>query len=155
MADSALYKATLSRAMALCSRHEYCVLEIRNKLILWGIENDDIERIVSTLIKENFINEVRYAEAFTKDKFKYNKWGKVKIAAHLKSKSLPGKLISQALESIDDELYVQALKEIIHSHRRTVKAKNQFDLKGKLFRFGLSRGFESSLLYEILNTPEE
>jgi hypothetical protein len=40
------------------------------------------------------------------------------------------------------------------AHRKTVKAKNQFDLKGKLMRFGQSRGYESSLLYEIINESE-
>ena len=41
--------------------------------------------------------------------------------------------------------------EIMKAYRKTVKAKNQYDLKGKLMRFGLSRGFESNLLYDILN----
>ncbi len=51
-----------------------------SKLSLWGIENDDAEKIIEILIKENFINEARFAAAFVRDKFKYNKWGKIKIA---------------------------------------------------------------------------
>jgi len=39
-------------------------------------------------------------------------------------------------------------------HRKSIKAKNQFDLRGKLLRYGLSKGFESSLLYDILNDME-
>ncbi len=155
MADSTFYKSALSRAMALCSRREYCTADIRTKLLAWGAGENDTERILGTLIKENFLNEARYTEAFVKDKFTGNKWGKVKIAAHLKSKSIPGDLIRHALESIDDELYIRTLREIIHSHRKSVKAKNLFDLKGKLLRFGLSRGFESHLLYDLLNSTDE
>ena len=33
----------------------------------------------------------------------------------------------------------------------TIRAKNQYDLKGKLHRYGLSKGYENHLLYEILN----
>jgi len=49
---------------------------------------------------------------------------------------------------------MDALKEMIATQRRKVKAKNQYELKGKLLRFGLSRGFESHLLYDLLNDAE-
>jgi regulatory protein len=151
MADSELYKAVLRKTMDLCSRREQCVLDIREKTEAWGAGASETERIISTLIAENFINEERYAAAFVKDKFNYNKWGRIKIAGHLRVKQIPGEIIKQALGSIDNELYVSTLKVMIENHRRSVKAKNKYDLKAKLLRFGLSRGFESSLLYEILN----
>ena len=151
MAENALYKTALTKAMTLCSHREYCTEDIRIKLRSWGVTEEDTEKIIVALIKENFINEARYSEAFVKDKFRYNKWGRVKIAAHLKAKSIPGEMIRSALDTIDDEFYRNTLKELIASHRKSVKAKNQYDLKGKLLRYGLSKGFESSLLYDILN----
>jgi len=155
MAEQTLYKTALSKAMAICSRREYCSGDIRSKIDSWGVRKKDAERIISTLVRENFINESRYAEAFVKDKFHYNKWGRVKIAAHLKAKKISGDLVRKALESIDDELYLRTMREIVLSHRRSVRAKNQFEMKGKLLRYGLSKGFESSLLYELLNSPED
>jgi regulatory protein len=151
MAEKALYKIALAKASAQCSRRELSCEDIRVKLSLWGVEQDDAEKIIKTLIRENFINESRYAEAFVKDKFKYNKWGKVKISAHLGAKKIPPDIIRNALESIDNEHYTRIVRGIIESHRKTVKAKNQYDLKSKLLRYGLSKGFESSLLYDILN----
>jgi regulatory protein len=151
MSEKALFEIAIKKAMAQCSRREFCSDDIRNKLLLWGIENNDAERIIGILINENFINESRYATAFVKDKFKYNKWGRVKIAAHLKVKKLPPDIIKSALDSIDNDLYIKFLNELITSHRKSVKAKNQYDLKAKLLRYGLSKGFESSLLYDILN----
>jgi SOS response regulatory protein OraA/RecX len=47
------------------------------------------------------------------------------------------------------------LRSLLEGHRRSVKAKNQDDLKAKLLRFALSKGFESSLVYDILNEIEE
>jgi regulatory protein len=151
MFEKALFETAIKKAMALCSRREFCSDDIRTKLLLWGIDNNDAERIIGILINENFINESRYATAFVKDKFKYNKWGRVKIAAHLKVKKLPPDIIKYALDSIDNDLYIKFLNELITSHRKSVKAKNQYDLKAKLLRYGLSKGFESSLLYDILN----
>ena len=52
------------------------------------------EKIIDILIKENFINEERLCNRLlSRDKFKYNKWGKIKIAAHLKSKNIPADII--------------------------------------------------------------
>jgi regulatory protein len=151
MARNELIKTALSKAMALCSKREYCTDDIRTKLQSWGIGEDDNGKIIMNLIKENFINEKRYAEAFVKDKFRYNKWGKVKIRAGLKMKKIPGEIINNALDSIDDGTYRKTIEELITVHRRSVKAKNQYDLKGKLLRYGLSKGFESDLLYDILS----
>jgi regulatory protein len=150
MSENILFQTALNKSMALCSHREYCCDDIINKLQSWGVESTDIPKIIDILIKENFLNETRYAAAFVKDKFKYNKWGKLKIAAHLKLKNIPPEIISIALDSIDNELYKKAVNDIITSHRRSVKAKNQYDLKAKLLRYGLSKGFESHLLYDIL-----
>ena len=85
MAEKELLKTSLSRAMALCARRELCTNDMRDILRSWGLGNDDAEKIITRLIQEKFINEERYSYAFTKDKFNYNKWGKIKIAAHLRA----------------------------------------------------------------------
>ena len=146
-----LFKIALGKAMAQCSRRELCYDDIRNKLQLWGIDNNNASKIIEILQKENFVNESRYAAAFARDKFKYNKWGKVKIAAHLKSKKIPSDIVREAVDSIDHEQYIRFIRELLDSHKKTVKSKNQYDLKAKLLRYGLSKGFESSLLYDVLN----
>lgn len=151
MTDNNIVNIATKKAMALCSKREYCVSEITEKLKSWNTSDSDAEKIIKILIRENFINEKRYSEAFVKDKFNHNKWGKVKIASHLRVKSIPDELIHQALESVDENLYKKRVKEIVLEHRKSIKAKNQYDLKGKLLRYGLSKGFESSLLYDLLN----
>jgi regulatory protein len=155
MAENLLYKTALNKSMAQCSKREYCCDDIRTKLNQWGASDSDSDKIIHILIKENFINELRFASAFVKDKFRYNKWGRIKIGMHLKAKKIPSDIIKSALDDIDYEIYTNTLKGIITAHRRTVRAKNQYDLKAKLLRHALSKGFESGLVYEILNEPDE
>jgi len=155
MADNTLFKTALNKAMNQCSRRECCRDDIQGKLIKWGIEQSDSDKIINILIAENFINESRFAAAFVKDKFNYNKWGKVKIAAHLKSKHIPSGIINTALESIDNETYITTLRTLITGHKKSVKSRNTYELKAKLLRYGLSKGFESTLLYDILNEMEQ
>ena len=155
MSEKALFKTALTKAMALCSHREFCCSDMHGKLESWGVGDNDNEKIIGLLIKENFINEERFAQAFVKDKFNYNKWGKVKLGAHLRTKNIPSGIIRSALDSIDNEVYTKLLKDLIASHRKSVKAKNQYDMKARLLRYGLSKGFESSLLYDLLNDPED
>jgi regulatory protein len=155
MSEDTLFKTALTRAMRLCSQSEYCTGDIRNKLHSWGVSENDIEKIVILLLEDKFINEERFTRAFVKDKFTMNKWGKIKISSHLKAKNIPGDIIRAALDTIDNDLYKKILSDMISNHRRIVKAKNQYDLKAKLLRYGLSRGFESNLLYDLLNDIAE
>lgn len=155
MPDNELFKTVLNKAMALCAAREYCAGEITAKLQVWGMDDKDSARIIELLKMDNFINEERYALGFVKDKFNYNKWGKLKISAHLRAKNIPGNIIDQALNTLDNEEYKQMLNNLLTSHRRSVKAKNQYDLKAKMMRYGLSKGFESSLLYDLLNEMGE
>jgi len=155
MSENSLVKTALNKAMALCASREYCSGDIRAKLDSWGLNDSEVNSVISTLIKEDFINDKRYAEAFVRDKYHHNKWGKVKIAAHLKAKKITSGQISSALALLDDDQYRQMVRDTLDSHRKFVKAKNQYDLKGKLLRFGLSKGFESNILYDILNDLSE
>jgi regulatory protein len=154
MAENLLYKTALSKSMSLCSGREYCCDDIRNKLYQWGVNESESDKIIKSLIKENFINELRFASAFVKDKFRYNKWGRIKIGMHLKAKKIPSDIIKSALDEIDNEVYINTLKGIIAAHSKTVKSKNQYDLKAKILRHALSKGFESSLVYELLGESE-
>ncbi|HEX2968716.1 MAG TPA: regulatory protein RecX [Bacteroidales bacterium] len=145
-----LWRTGLNKAMKLCSEREICIREISDKCSSWGIGKDDTDRIIKILLDEKFIDENRYASAYVRDKFKYNKWGKAKIAAGLRMKGVPREIISQSLGLLDDENYKRLLESLLASQRKKIKAKNQYDLKAKLMRYGLSKGFESALLYEIL-----
>jgi regulatory protein len=155
MSENTLYNTALAKAMARCSRRELCSEDLRRNLSTWGVDDNDAERIINSLISDNFINESRYATAYVRDKFRYNKWGKIKIAANLRAKKISGDIIRSALESIDASEYINFIRDNINSHRKFVKAKNQYDLKAKLLRYGVSKGFETNILYDILNDTEQ
>ena len=146
------YIKALNKAMSLTARSEKSVDEMRLKLKTWGIaDNNEIADIIEQLIDEKFIDEERYARMYVADKLKFNKWGAIKIKAMLKSKGIKESIIENALESINREEYVAALKSELEKKRSSVKAKNQYDLKGKLMRYALSKGYESDLIHIVIN----
>ena len=69
----------LHRAAAYCSGSEHCVSDIREKLRKWNISPTDAESLLARLVKEKFIDEERYCRSSINDKYKYNRWGRIKI----------------------------------------------------------------------------
>ncbi|MDX9903842.1 MAG: regulatory protein RecX, partial [Bacteroidales bacterium] len=102
--------------------------------------------------KEKFIDEQRYSRAFVLDHFRHSHWGRVKITMGLRNKKVSPEAIASGLEAIDDEEYMDLLRKTIEDQRRKIRAKNRYDLKGKLLRHALGRGFESDLVYRVINS---
>ncbi len=145
-------QSALSKVMFICSRQEKCCSDIRKKLRDWNLSYDDQDEIIQTLIDEKFINEERYTNFYVRDKFRFNKWGKIKISHHLKQKQIPDHLIENALDQINEEDYKESLDDILSHKIKSIKEDDPYQLRAKLYRFAQSRGFESHLALQFIDT---
>lgn len=119
-----------------------------------GAEKPDIESIINNLVKEGFIDESRYAHAFVHDKVRFAKWGRVKIAQALWQKRIPQDITDAALESIDYDEYLAALKDVVKAKFRTVKGATEYERKMKTMRSVCSRGYEPALVRKVLDLSD-
>ena len=117
-------------------------------------ESEDIERILKHLIKEGYIDESRYARALVHDKVRFAKWGRNKIAQALRQKRIPADIADAALESIDEDEYMSALKEITASRYRAVKGATEYERKLKTMKTVCGRGYEPQLVRQVLNMSD-
>ncbi len=144
-------ESALSQAMFICSRQEKCCFDIRKKLHDWEISSDDQDKIIQSLIDEKFINEERYTNFYVRDKFRFNRWGRIKIAHHLKQKQIPEYLISDSLDQLNNVEYSEMLSDLLSSKIKTIREEDPYQLRAKLFRFAQGRGFESQLSLQIID----
>ena len=144
------YEEALHKAAAYCSLAEKCPYDVREKLRAWEVPFADIEKILVYLQKEKFVDEGRYCQAFAKDKFRFAKWGRQKIAYALQAKQLPADAIRAALETIDESHYTDSLKELLLQKQKTLRYKDEYEKKAKLMRFAQSRGFELKAIVEAM-----
>ncbi len=142
----------LHKAASYCSISEHCVSEVETKLDAWCVGCDDKSTIIKRLIAEDFINEKRFCIFFVKDKFRFNKWGKIKISFALKGKGIENALISEALNTIDDGEYEELLASILKTKLVGLKYEFEYEKQGKLFRFAQSRGFENNVIEKALRS---
>ena len=93
----------LNRVASYCSAAEHCRAEVNEKLQRWGIAYETIARILERLETEKYIDDERFCRAFVNDKFRFAKWGKMKIAQGLYMKKIPSDVAWRHLNEIDDE----------------------------------------------------
>lgn len=139
------------KAAAYCSMSEHCIFDVKKKLTEWGAKETETEQIINYLQKENFLDEQRFTQAFVKDKFRFSKWGKIKISFELRMKHIPEREISQVIMQIDDDEYNNTLFELIEKKDKMIKYSSQNDRKAKLLRFAQSKGFEIDLTLKTID----
>ena len=156
MENEQLKPKIFSRQQAKVKAESYCVYqersqyEIRNKLYEWGLYQKDVEEIICELIESNFLNEERFALAYTLGKFRIKGWGKIKIKQALKLKRIPDPLIKKSLQAINDEDYLLMLKRILEKKARTITETDPFKYRYLLSRYASGKGFELDLISDLL-----
>lgn len=136
-----------NKAAAYCAGAEHCISEVQDKLRTWGIGDAALrEAIVTRLCDERYIDEERYARCFVRDKFRFNRWGRIKITQALRTKHIAAAVCQTALDEIDETDYLQTLRELLTAKARSIKARNDYERNGKLIRFAIGRGYETETI---------
>ena len=144
--DEILYKLA-----ARCSVSEQCLSDIESKLAKYDLPDEEKTKILRHLVEEKYIDDCRYAEAYVRDKYRFNKWGRIKIAQGLRMKGIDKETIDTAMEAIDKMEYLDILRDLIKAKRKSTRGKNDFEINGKLVRFAIGRGFEYSAIHQCLD----
>ena len=139
----------LDRMRRLCSRREYCSSDILKKLV----DATDGDRaksaeILSVLVEERYVDDLRYASAYARDKAALAGWGEAKIRYMLSSKGIAKDLIAMAMEEIDDVKASSRLEKLMENKYRSLKEDPQCRLK--MLRFGLGRGYSYDEVSKVL-----
>lgn len=148
------YSAARAKAQQYCAFQERSQQEVRDKLYAWGMTTEEVENLIVDLIQENYLNEERFALAYAGGKNRIKKWGKYKIQQGLKAKGVSAPLIKMALESLDEIEYRANLEQLLAKKRAQVKDVDTYKGKMSLINYALSKGYEQSLIFDILNDNE-
>ena len=140
----------LDKMAKYCAYQERCVKDVRDKLKAFEISEEEKAKIIDYLLDNRFVNDERYAKAFVRGKVNQSGWGVNKIRFHLIQKGIDKNIIDEALGQTDEEAYRQRLIEILETKSKTVKAANDFEKKRKLAAYAMQKGFEGSLVWEVL-----
>ena len=117
----------------------------------WEIDESTQAHVMEYLLKEKYIDEERYTRCFVEEKIKFNGWGRKKVEQALYMKRIPSRIYNPILDEVDEKNYEEVLRPLLEAKRKTVTGKSEYEIRGKLIRFALSRGFEMDEILRILD----
>ena len=132
-----------------CMYQERCHKEVRDKLRSMRMIPQAIDQITVHLIEEGFLNEERFAMAFTRGKFRMKSWGKRRLRLELRQKDISERLILLALSEIDESDYLNSFHSLAEKRWNELASEKDVWLKKKkLVDYLRYRGWESDLIYD-------
>lgn len=143
-------EVALAKAEAYCSVAERCKVDVVRKLEIWGAPVASFEKIINHLEEEKYLDEQRYAIAFARDKYRFDQWGRIKIAQGLKMKCISSRTVAIAMGEIDEAEYLSLLITMLEKKLQNIKAASDYERNGKLVRFAVSRGYELDVVFDCM-----
>lgn len=154
LADAA--EKILPAALAYLAKREYSTCELRKKLLGRGADKEQTEQVLYTLQEKGYLSDLRFAEAFVRDKREFHPCGEQKIRFALREKGIAADIISEALENeYDEQRQRAALAALLRSAaakapEEDIEQRRKY--RDKAIRRMLAKGFSQSL---ILSEIEE
>lgn len=133
-----------------CAYQERCHQEVYEKLNKMQMIPEAIDQIIVHLIRENYINEERFAKSFARGKFRNKQWGRNRIVRELKQRKITPPNIKTALAEIEEEEYLSTLEALVQKRWNQISDTDLQKRKKKLLNYLLYRGWESALVYDKL-----
>ena len=134
-----------SKAEAYCSAVERCPSEVEEKIRKWGASEEVTAQIMVHLHRERYLDAARFCRFYVRDKYRFNQWGRMKIAQMLRMKGL------------SDGDIQSGLKKLLKQKMKSIKAANDYERSMKLIRFAMGRGFTLEEIRRYVNQldPDE
>ena len=144
-------KEALITLMKYCAYQDRCHKEVEEKLHKMNMIPEAQEQIIIQLMQDGFLNEERFTRSFVRGKFNFKNWGKQKIKMHLQQKSIPNHLIKIGMQEIKQEDYLDTLENLAVKKWKLLSNTKDAKTKQKLVQHLLYKGYESELVYEVVN----
>lgn len=154
MKDVFSIKDGIKKIEHYCAYQERCHEEVESKLRTMRMDNNEIDQIIAHLIKDNFLNEERFACSFARGKHRIKLWGKIRITNELKFRKINQRLITTALKEITPQEYLETFHKAAERIWENSTERNKLKKRKKFCDNLLRKGFESNLVYEKVKDLE-
>ena len=135
-----------------CVYQDRCHKDVVDKMKLMKIPYSLHDNVLVELIKDDFLNEERFAIAYVRGKFIYKKWGRNKIRMELKRRKISDYCIKKGFEEIDGNKYEEVLLGLLQKKIDSLKAIKGYQKNYKAAQFVMNKGYEGDLVWSLIKT---
>lgn len=140
----------LQKLARYCAYQERCVQELEQKMKNLEVLPSEFTEYLTWLSENNYLNEARFVEIFVRSKFNQKSWGRTKINYELRKRGISASLLASAWDGIDDADYIEKARTLLQKKKEEIKTGTSPQRYQKCYNFGLSKGYESALVRELL-----
>ena len=124
--------------------------KVASRFLLYG-KVADAESIMEGLMRHRVVDDARFARSVVHDKVAFERRGRLYLRQYLAARRIPSATIADALAEIDEDAYRENIKHVLQSRLRSKSdLAETFEGRTKVFRYGVSRGYEPGLVSETL-----
>lgn len=134
-----------------CAYQERCFQEVKQKMKDLGVPLLAFPAYLAYLTENNYLHEKRFVELYVRSKLNQKNWGRNKILFELRKRGISAELLENAWNEVDETMYFEKLESLLIKKKEELKDRNRAQKFQKCYAFGLSKGFESDLVKQVLN----
>ena len=142
----------LNALMRLCSKAEKSSGDALRLMYRWGVPIAERQGVLDKLVEMRFIDDARYAEAYTREKSQLAGWGARKIAQNLYQKGVSKDIVAKTLSMLESDDQRAMLEKRLQRKLPTIKATTDYERRGKLLRYALSLGYDYDMVISVIDT---
>jgi regulatory protein len=150
---SELFKQSdiVKKLQRYCVYQDRCHKDVTDKMKLMKIPYSLFDNVLVELIKDDFLNEERFAYSFIRGKFRIKQWGKIKLKNELLQRKITSALINNALSQINTEDYNKTFDELALKKFNYLNQDTSINSKKKFINYLQYRGWENDLIFKKVN----
>ncbi len=148
------FDEALDRCRFLAAKGECCTFDLEQKMRNWGVQSADIQRVIESLVAERFVDNLRFATAYVRDKTRFNHWGRVKTTLMLRQKHIDKQVINEAFNELPESDYQRAFEDERDKKLRQLRALKPFERNHKAAAYLIQKGFEPDFVFKNLNVED-
>ena len=108
-----------------------------------------VEAVIAKLKEQKYLNDSRYATAYSQYRQSNEKFGRRRVISDLKTKGVHGDVIEQAVSAAYEDTDEAKLARAFLERKRAKKPQNQRET-ARLFRMLMRAGFSSGTIFKVL-----
>ncbi|HKR29317.1 MAG TPA: regulatory protein RecX [Terriglobales bacterium] len=140
-------------AVASLARKMRTVAELKRLLRARASNDDDgtlaVEAVIAKLKEQKYLNDTRYAAAYSQYRLTNEKFGRRRVITDLKAKGVHAEVIERAVSSAYEEVNEENLARKFLDRKRLHKPQNERE-SARIFRMLVRAGFSTSTIFKVL-----
>ena len=151
------YEKNYLKALNLISYRPRSCQEIKQYLHRNSVSTAVISRIISTLKKQNYLNDSNFALAYAKTKIKLNNYGPYRLQSELSAKGISDAIISQTINALfpDQETLNSQARLALDKKTKAFRRLSAFEFKHKATQYLYRLGYDLDTINHLLSSIDE